>query len=1485
MRKAQEFIIKGMNRDLSVSKFTPEFAYENMNLRITALNGNTLLSVTNEIGNTELTISGDPLVGECIGRQVLDRYLVLFTVDGDTSRIYRLLYDGTSFESLLLYKGNLGFRREAPIECIGIVETQAVQKVYWIDGIHQLRSVNIVSDGEERSFWTDTSFDSIQELALKEEVSVTKSVGIGIFPSGTIQYAATYFNKNGQQSNIFYISPLFYISGTDRGLSPEESSGNSFSINIRNTDPKFGYIRVYSIMRTSEDGTPIVRIVSDIDISKASVLENGLETGSITFISNTGTLAYSLNNGDMESIPDGSSIPLSMSVGSELSLIRELYSPETGTSNSLSVRVTEDTTLTMSNTGGRLTLSVASGNMVIKSGSGNSVTCIDTNTGTSIDPTELLYVGGEDIIAGAITHKDNTLFLGNLRLNTPVVPDDVKFSLRGTKLSLKDKTLTPFQPDGSSTGYDYLSSLSGSLDEITTFMDKEYYRFGVRFQHKTGRFSEVIYLSDLQINKAPDITSSSGSITITGNTPYAVIPSSVQKRMMDKGYVRVQGVVVFPSQNERRVVCQGMLQPTVFNVGNRLGGGDPYAQAGWRMRFIRTEPVVHDLIYPSADTYKGNTGWMGEIQSDIWYLEPILSKSTYNLEKKRNRNTNKYFVDNSILTLESPDLTFDDKIQSLDLSGLTLRIVGVAEFTASVPDYTVTLSKNAYRPDGGIRKVPPASNKYLNGNIFRFNNWPVYVDKYTSNTSNSDYEDADALFPLYMWHRAGSINNSKSLEDDPQGFGILDKKIFTQLYYSNTTIYLQNSVKSVRTSDIKLFNSDEVTATRLVREIGGPVTYYGNVNTIVPPPPYHPYDTDSGDQDGFEWDSESNYQIPGYFLTYVVRTHEIEYNIPGFPNPEGHGPITESDFQDWNRKIIGSSSVTPTTSVNRSGDTLQHVKLTDGIRMTYKTSPHAVISLGVTGASSGGNKNMQLMLPGIYPEELLYDDMQLVCPDGTDGFRSDVDLSSIISLAFKYYAVIGELYRPGVLNFGGYDDSALQSNRWLPCGPTILLDGGKDITVDYTYGDTFIQRYDHLRIYPFTRDDLNQNIEIASFLCATRINIDGRYDRNRGLPVNMSTDPTIFNLYNPVYSQKDNYFTAQYLDKGLLEIDSFPSSVLWTRTKTYGEDIDTWSNISMASTLDLDGDLGSLRALRTFNSEILAFQDNALAKILFNSRVQINASDQVPIEIANSGKVDGKVYLSRHTGTVNKFSIVSASAGLYFMDNNSTSIYLYNGQLNDISDTHGFKSWCSTNIRPDEYGKPLEEIFTSHYDKTNGDVYFNNNNWSLCYSQLLGQFMSFYSHEGIPHMFNMARDFLSVNNEGGTRIWKEHFGKPCHFYGIYRPFYTHIIANPEMTVDKVFDTLEFRSDSFTEEGALTEDTFDTLECWNEYQRGSSNLSFLRNKPSPLKRKFRVWRADIPRDSSNNLDRMRNTWLNIKLSKQSQNDYRTVLHDMTLHYTV
>ena len=57
MQKKQiGFKTKGMNRDLSVSAYNPEFAFENMNLRLSTNEGNTLMSWVNEKGTSLLSV-------------------------------------------------------------------------------------------------------------------------------------------------------------------------------------------------------------------------------------------------------------------------------------------------------------------------------------------------------------------------------------------------------------------------------------------------------------------------------------------------------------------------------------------------------------------------------------------------------------------------------------------------------------------------------------------------------------------------------------------------------------------------------------------------------------------------------------------------------------------------------------------------------------------------------------------------------------------------------------------------------------------------------------------------------------------------------------------------------------------------------------------------------------------------------------------------------------------------------------------------------------------------------------------------------------------------------------------------------------------------------------------------------------------------------------------------------------------------------------
>ena len=92
MQKKVTFKTKGMQRDLAASAFTSEFAYENKNIRITATDDNTLLSIVNERGNKEITFckyndgnivedTNLKIVGTPIGVASINEYIVLFTHD------------------------------------------------------------------------------------------------------------------------------------------------------------------------------------------------------------------------------------------------------------------------------------------------------------------------------------------------------------------------------------------------------------------------------------------------------------------------------------------------------------------------------------------------------------------------------------------------------------------------------------------------------------------------------------------------------------------------------------------------------------------------------------------------------------------------------------------------------------------------------------------------------------------------------------------------------------------------------------------------------------------------------------------------------------------------------------------------------------------------------------------------------------------------------------------------------------------------------------------------------------------------------------------------------------------------------------------------------------------------------------------------------------------------------------------------------------
>lgn len=1593
---------KGMNRDMSVSAFNPEFAFENVNLRLATNEGNTTMSWVNEKGTKKMLLHIDvstwspdegfhfTILGTPIGTAVLNHKLVIFSTDNDVNSYIYVLEKSKNksynLEGKLLYWGNLGFNTEYPLETLVSYESENIQKVYWTDGLNQPRMINIAGNIQ---IGNDNQFDFIPKLQLNESIQVTKLFGSGEFSPGVIQYAFTYYNKYGQESNIFYTTPLYYISYNDRGASPEGKVSNSFKIHITNVDKKFDYIRVYSIHRTSINATPEVRRVIDLAPSITKIkrtlvsYEINLSTNKITMYKKGIGAEKTLNQyepSDLESNYKSWVFDTNDYFGIDLD--GEYLTWGTGTSFIITVTNGNKASMQLTNNDDMIgTLNMA------------NATYIDNGlSGDTIDPTELLYKGGEEVIFGTMDQKDNTLFLGNIKLKRSSIDDTIRNYFKEKDINFEVNDYKSLNSPEAKGYYPYTNQLKSNSYLFKTFKYLEWYRFGIQAQHYTGKWSEPIWINDAQNTAHIDTTFyEEGSIKLP--TAYFTLnDTTIINKLLDDGYIRIRPVVVYPTINDREVICQGILCPTVYNVSDRYSN-TPFVQSSWFVRpnvpfdignslstdhqydndrigdwIPLSNPVIKDevdlyskagILYNGADTSEGrdkdiennidvaNKG----VRLEFRHNKPIPSNEQRNAEIQCisnppespfinnkddnniialnwvNNNGENYYIDQSILTFHSPDIEFNTATRSLDTSNLQLRIVGMVPITSFVGDIDIqtSTSVNNFKgsdetPRGFYKEPIGVENSFSytenNGELcfvedshFGYRSLSAgvfWLDEVTGLKPKNPHK-ASTGFVVYPWHRNGSLNNTKFAKDGYRS-AMLDKKKLSNMrysykpyYFSTTKIwnaYEKGSTTKTGISGVSIFDSDEISLVKLPAPKNSDLSelnYYGNVDKLLTI-------TRVGDKkDGYP----------------IITT--------------GVATILDNE----NELADDSTSIHRTFSHNvwkkLSSIFTDQRKGVDPVRIKYKSTSHAVLALNYT------KEGAQRILPtirdwvsAINNSSITNESQHFFWSKETNSVSQDVIDSPLGPVprvsTFQYgWLWLGELYNPNVQNrFGGQTEEAFENNQWVPCGnPVSLIYNNiikNNVTIRWEGGDTYFQRYDHIKTYPFTLEDQNAVTDIISFMCETHVNLDGRYDRNRGQLSNFSITPANFNLINDAYTQQDNFFNYRKLDEDTYKSTLFPNTVTWTKTKENGADVDLWTNITMTNTLEMDGDKGKVNKICRFNNQLLSFQDSGIAQILYNENTQISTTEGVPIEIANSQKVQGKRYLSDTIGCSNKWSITQTPNGIYFMDNNEKSIYLFNGQLNNLSTARGFNSWAKQNIpsvdtlwSPDKF-----DSFVTYYDKLNQDVLFINKNTALAYSEKFNCFTSFYDYGMVPY-FEYLDDvgiWIKDNN-----LWQHRAGEYCNFFNKNKPFSMTLIGNQEPLMDKIFTNLEFRA-CVENEGIYDKSTnkftptlpFDTLEVWNEYQHGILSLhnrvkgeGFTHgNDRGILSRKFRMWRCDIPRDNADinprieasigikrfkarPLDRIRNPWAYIKLTKNAAAEKsflnKTETHDIMATYFV
>lgn len=1330
-----------------------------------------------------------------------------------------------------LYTGNLNFNINNPIKTYISYESENQQRIYWIDGLNQPRVININKEYEFYDDNNDNHFNFCTPVYLNESINITKKIFGGFFHSGIIQYFFTYIDQNQQESKIFYTSPLYYITNNDRALSPEENSQNSFVINIINANANYlqrDKLRIYSIYRTSINATPVAKLISETQLKQ--------DTSDITIV-DTGNIGINIDP------------QIILMAGCDL------FVPKT-------MEVKDNT--------------MFFGNIKLENnGSLSKIKQMNLNF-------ECSRASSDEI--NSITSSDyNKIFIST---NNSSINKYKGISLKGAL----------FKNDFQLNGFDqivsdrcYKQSNSGSDNEIKTFMYQEEYMLGIQLLHKSGEWSQPIWVGDFIMNKPIYF-----SPLINAPIFQCFYNKTFTNTLLNNDYIAIRPLVVCNDISNARVICQGVINPTLYdkNDGGEFSGSNGNYSTryvpSWFFRPINSNTETDYFGFgTSTNSFAGNITTNDDFcRYGLTYLSP-----DGDIRNEVQNNDNRFTTSKLIVSFNSPEIEFGKIIE------LPKNIVAnkVGYITVQSLKYDLNIQTSTTSKDINLGfNADVLKNKVMHYS-FKSNikTWCTFLGGLSWRDKSSD--DTYCYY-VYPWENDQSYSLFEQTDENDIVYGAPYLKTLSNWRYSQENWYFdENNIVKKGLNFSKVVNNSYTSIESFI--------YEKDVDKLLV---------------GIYGDCSKNYfeaKTTNDSKT-IISDQNVYYTEASFLNAhpnaidvacESHGTSVYNDIPQAARNAHAFSNEKGEAKESYDGDAFyfwytwygytknvatefnsQTWGKTDNIknsftRIQYKSTPHAILSDALT------------LLPNVND-----------APFQSSNTYYDYGKFSLVSLINEDYDV------NKITRFKGriFDDTknkyvptqtSLQESTWYIAGDTVKLEPDSIINVKWEKGDAYFQKYHCLKTYPYSHESQNSIIDILSFMIYTRVNLNGCYDDKSRNDI-LHIDNTNFNKLNEVYNQMDNFITYSVIDESNLN-NKFPNLITWGKQKSFGESVDPWTNIHLVNVLDLDGSLGEITALKLWNSKLISFQQKGISVIKYNENTMVQPISGAPIEIANSNKVSGKEILSNQFGCQNEWSIVNTKSGLYFSDDYNHRLYVLSDGIKCISDELGFKSYLKNKnyngVWNPERGtwNDIHTIFTpinalhTYYDQQLGDIYFTDGSSCLTYNENLNLFTSFYDYtdvyvkvanptgnpktngyyEYINDSYTLTNDtlvdsskvyysysnrklfdFVNIENKNywiindftnNTPLFFEHRASDSlNIFGDnnYKDYAIELTANIDPYVDKIFDTVEIRGDAYISGSVqsgynivsnvnTTSLPFDTIQVNNEYQdTGIKELQFTKD---------------------------------------------------------
>ena len=1456
-QKIVQFKNRGMRQDESISKASDEFAFKNINVRITAVNDNTLFSVTNEKGPSEINLYTRlrkvPIYADynsetqelyCYTNSPVKSDITITYQCGDWSEYIMTILSGETKSNTVNLEGspyepdgNFNPKHQEDSECI--------YYPFYEDDVPQ---GDLVKSSIIGAYIGKCIIDKYLIIFTKQESGsiVTNRIYRLEFKHGIVDYT---------EEDYIY-STLLVESNNLNILSPVETVGSYERDDIikvywvDGVNPN----RIINIMAETQpdsfDFLPTVDNFPSVNITKqyggngkfpAGVIQYfisyynklGQET-KIVAATDLQYISFKDRGGKADEIVNLSFILELSNLDTSFDYVRVYSAKRTSIDGPVESQIVGDYKIV-----------------------GTNIKITDNNIDqASIDSSLLYYIGGDTFTAYTIDDKDGVLFFGNIETadnnidnstvreieENCVGKDDENFDISRRQSKYIESDVIDFEYKDTEENFDiYYYTRNWPFEEYgytkdnnsKGFKSGEFYRFAIQLQKNTGEWSEPIWIGDKKCELRPNNVIG-GKVQI----PIAKIVNS-QYFQNIQGYKKYRLLMAETSQSNRTVLGQAIAIPTVFNILERYNDSPSFIASWFTRGSLGYNRGYNEFDYLGMPV-GGHYSQIVEKQKDAYHYDKssvvgeinnsqdIVEFTGYSTDSEKLEfcydNKELYLVNKSVVTLHSPEISYSD----IDGDNLRLNYVGI------IPISNVYIQNNIQWENShdDTPFIDVVENEYISGSTTHY---PQTLKSCFAFNSSKIDKDGDIVSPqenvkykLYAWQKTGSISGQTNLQNNQNvPYDKLKHKVFSNFIYSYRSIYFKNNTYSGSIGELRTFDSDDISAIKINNKSK---YYYGN------------YDKLSSSENGYD------------VTCYNVTNQQYE--------------------------------------VSTGAQQIQK----DPVRIKYKSTKHGVFSFDsnhiLPGPFEGVGSTIDKILTYSYPwgtENFVYDNNDII--DISPQSISDLCISPNGSTWFPprgEYVMLVDIIRNGGSQYDYPTDENLQKIKWIPISEPSDLNQNAVANS----GDTYYQRWDCLRTYPWTEEDENSVVDIVSFMVETHINLDGRCDVNRGYTNAINARPTNYGLMNNVYSQTNNFFEYNILDERF-DHRIFPNQFAWSLNKQDVSEIDAWTSVTLSNIKNVDGSYGPINAIEKLNDTLIGFQDRAIFAINFNNRTQISTEQGLPIELANSGKVDGVTYITRNYGCKNKYSIVNAKSGIYFIDDeNRALIRIGKDGLADISTAAGMSVWFRglSSYNNLWSGGSLSNSIVLQYDSNRGDIYImrtsgGGENDCIVYNEILQCFTSFFDNGYMfPLMYNFGGETYSLY---GNSFYKMFGGTYLNNYSIdYR-------INPEPLTDKVFTNLEYIADCTDSDGSVDDShiieaddiPFSKIEVWNEYQYGSSDITEDKFMPNSYKQKFRIRRVDIPRASGSKygMDRMRNPWIHLRISRTSGFNHKMTFHSMLVRY--